>query len=257
MMTPPDPEPTASVQSRRLVAVVGSAVLAIGAMVVIFAMGVRGVPDYPTVAEQPEPPLEGRLAYIRWEDSSGGPYAEPCVFVLDIGGAENAVLCWSSGGVGRSVTGPASDVMPVWLEWDDDGYLRVGGYLSDSEVVVTIDVELGEEIGREERGRAEDFGRSDPPLPVRRDDGALVGTTWSDDGWAEVWIREPGAEQRSLVRDRGPDGYSFWNAGWSPGGDHVLVSDSERRTLVVSVTGDPAPRELVRDVDWVTWYQPS
>jgi hypothetical protein len=58
--------------SRRLVvAVAGLVVLAGVAVVAVFALGVRHVPDYPTLAEQPDPPLTGTIAWSGWTDDQG------------------------------------------------------------------------------------------------------------------------------------------------------------------------------------------
>jgi hypothetical protein len=39
--------------------------------VAVFALGVRHVPDYPTLAEQPDPPLTGTIAWSGWTDDQG------------------------------------------------------------------------------------------------------------------------------------------------------------------------------------------
>lgn len=243
--------------TKLLVAIGGSLLLAVGAIVVIFAVGVRHVPDYPTIAEQPDPPVEGRLAYSTWDvPADVAPYSGgPCLFVQDIGGSLHTISCGEQSLVEGSPGLTAFEQFPQWFGWDDDGHLLVAEYISGPSTrveLVTIDVDTGEELSRDEIDPS-----TQPPDRSQREDGARVGTTWGDDGWAEVWMREPGLPQRQVLRDRGPDGYAFFNAQWSPRGDFVLVQDNERRTIVIAAEGDPVPRVLLSDAESVAWYQPT
>jgi hypothetical protein len=236
----------ASARSRLLIALGGSAVLALAALVVVLAIGIRYVPGYPSVEERPEPLLTGRIAYIRWNDAGGA-----CVHGRAASGGPDTVL-WCAGGAGGYVDKAGTDVYPEWIDWDADGRLLVYGYGPNGLRRLTIEVTTGQIVTQDDLSTSV----SRPDLTTRAD-GAVVGTTWHDDGTAEVMVRVPDGRTTTLFRDRGPDGYTIWNAQWSPHGDFVLAFDNERRVLVISATGEPRPRVLVRDADQVVWYQPA
>jgi hypothetical protein len=238
--------------SRRLVvAVIGAAVLAVLALVVVFAIGIRHVPDYPTLVEEPEPAVAGWIAYVDWETPPASGTFGPCVMVQEILGPPQERWC-QEGNPDQAM--PEAGI-PSWLGADEGGHLLLAFYGGDDIRLLTMDVVTGEILGTTSLPVD-----TRPPDTSRRADGARLGTTYHDDGWAEVWIREPDGTVRTLLRDRGPDGYSFWNPRWSTRGDFVLVGDSEQRTIVVRAEGDPVPRVLSEGpapAGDLIWFQPA
>lgn len=236
------------------VAVAGSALLTVGAVMAIFLIGVRHVPDFPTLAEQPDPPLTGRLAYLTWtpEDDEAS-FGGPCLYVQDLGGERHTISCGDGSESGAATWRPDASI--AWIGWDDAGHLLVAEHATTIDTpseIVTIDVDTGDVLARDEVSAPRP-----PPDHSVSDDGARVSTVWRSDGWAEVWVSRPGERDRVLYRVRGPDGYSFWSAQWSPDGDFVLVSDSEQRTIAIAADGPPAPRVVLRNADMIAWYQPT
>jgi hypothetical protein len=231
---------------RMTVLVIGGALLAIAAITGILLIGVRSVPDFPTLAERPDPTIEGRFAVMTWPDPDGGVPMGPCLEIIEADGAVRPFACADGGGT------PEFE-WPAWFGWDEDGHLLLATFSPDRVITVkTVDVDSGETLS--ERTVPSD---TQPPDTRTREDGAIVGTEQHDDGTAVVWIDEPGLERRTLLRVRGPDGYSFYSAAWSDQGDHVIVNDSEQRAIVMSVTGDPEPTVVSEDVEQIAWYQPA
>lgn len=141
------------------------------------------------------PVVAGRLAYLTWDEQT----AQYCLTVQDLGETPKALSCGFEGGI---EIGEQYDVWPQWMGWDDQGHLLVALYEPRGEgviVLITLDADTGYELTREELPTD-----TRPPDPTRRHDGARVGTTWSDDGTAEVWVREADGERRVLLRQRGP-----------------------------------------------------
>jgi len=219
---------------RIVVAVVAAAALVVVAVAVVFLIGVRDVPDYPSIAEQTQPPLDGRLAIQRGVEQP----RTTCVDIMEAATGAISVSCL-----------PIEDAM--WLGWDADGHLLVASFDSAGPVLRTIDVDSGKTLKEEALPK-----ETQPPDNSKRADGSRVFTEWHEDGRAEVWVDPPDAAASLLFSARGPDGYSFWSASWSPQGDHVLVSDSEQRVIIIAAEGDASPR-TIDDTQQVAWYQPA
>jgi hypothetical protein len=236
---------------RLVVAVIGSAVLAVVAVAVVFGIGLRRAPDYPTLTDEPEPVVSGWIAYLDWEEPQVSGRFGPCVMVQEIGGPPEERWCEESG----SDTAVAQPEMPSWIGADEDGHLLLAIYRGESIEVVTMDALTGDIVSTTTLP-----ADTRPPDTSRRADGARLGTTYHDDGWAELWVREANGSVRTILRDRGPDGYSFWSPRWSTRGDFVLVGDSEQRTIVVRAEGDPVPRVLTdgpAQTGDLVWFQPA
>lgn len=227
---------------RVVIALVGCAVLVVVAVTSVLLIGIRNVPDLPTLREQPDPPVTGRLALQTWDDEEG-----MCIDVeeLDTGERRHA-FC-----EGMPVA-PFDQPMGVnWFNWNDDGQLLLASYEGEDIRLLTFDVDTLDVVS--ETTLPPD---TRPPDRRQRADGSTLTAQWHEDGRATVYVNEPGGTRRTLYETRGPDGYAFWSAEWSSRGDYAIVRDSEDRWIVLRVEGgDPVPRILTTDADQVVWYQ--
>lgn len=224
------------------IAVAGCAVLAVLAMTLLLLIGMRHVPDLPTVEEQPAPPITGRLALQIWDEDEG-----TCIDVQDLGSGERRHV-WCEG----VPVGPFDKIMGIaWFGWSDEGRLQLASYEGSDIRLITFDVDTDAVVDEEVLPTD-----TRPPDTRQRADGSTLTTRSSDDGRAAVYVSSPAGDRRTLYEVRGPDGYSFWSAQWSTRGDHAVVRDSEGRWIVLRVDGDPVPRILTDDADQLAWYEP-
>lgn len=227
---------------RIVIAIAGCAALAVLAVALLLAIGIRHVPDLPTVRERPDPTVAGRLALQVWDDSRG-----MCVDVEELStGERREVYC-----EGMPVSGFEQPMGINWFDWDDTGRLMLASYERDAIRVVTIDVDTGEVV---DEGTLPSDTR--PPDERARADGSTLSYPWNEDGRAVVYVNGPDGARRTLYEVRGPDGYTFVAAAWSPRGDYAVVRDSEGRWIVLRADGEPVPRILTEDADQLAWYQP-
>lgn len=228
---------------RRLtIAIVGCAVLAVLAVTLLLLIGIRHAPDLPTVREQPEPPIAGRLALQVWNEEEG-----MCIDVEELDtGQRRHVSCE---GIPVGPFDKASGIN--WFDWNDDGQLLLASYDGSGILLVTFDVDTNTVV-KEETLPAD----TRPPDTRERADGSTLTTRSSNDGRAAVYVNSPGGDRRTLYEVRGPDGYSFWSAQWSTRGDHAVVRDSKGRWIVLRINGDPVPRILTDNADQLAWYEP-
>jgi hypothetical protein len=212
--------------------------------VVILVFGVIPLPDYPALADQPDPAIPGTVAYMEYEE-------EPCIFTVP-----------ASGGEGREVwCGREFVEFPVWTA---DGLLVVTDWMAEP-VYVLIDPATGEEVDQVPAGDLEDFDARPLPYPgssrQERADGAQLRTEGIRGGKSSVVVRLDGQDQTILAIEDAPSDYRFYEAQWSPDGEWVLVSDTEGRLLIVGADGNPGARILVDDLDeWgpqAAWYIPG
>jgi hypothetical protein len=230
--------------SRRLVvAVAGLVVLAGVAVVAVFALGVRHVPDYPTLAEQPDPPLTGTIAWSGWTDDQG-----PCTWLAELGSEPRQLWC------GEEPDAPFG--YAAWQGFDESGNLIVASYRvgpdTEESTLFTVDPDTLEVIAE----RPIDASERPPDLTVRDDGAEAVVRHGDDDGSWEVQVVQDGTT-RTVLSASGPDDYSMWGAQWSPDGRTIVVFDSARRAIAVAADGEPNPRVIATNADRLAWYQPS
>ncbi len=94
-----------------------------------------------------------------------------------------------------------------------------------------------------------------PSGPVERADGSRL-VTRNDRGHVTVAMVR-GDERTTLLDVTGPRDYGIWDASWSPDGRFALVTDSERRVLVIPADGSRDARALTTRADLLAWYQPA
>ena len=219
-----------------IVAVVAAAVLA------VFALGVRHVPNFPTVTERPDPGLRGRLVYSTYTDPAGR-----CIWVQNLGAAPRQFMCDQSNS--------GYDGYVAWYGFDADGRLvtaRSAGLEGSSFTITTYDAETFVVIST----RPGTANERPPDRQVRADGARVDVASGRRQGSWHIEVTESGVTRR-VASINGPDDYELWNAEWSTDGTWIVVTDSERRFIVVPVSGLAEPRVLLRDVDQLDWYQPA
>lgn len=205
---------------RGVVALVLVVVVAAAVLAVVLLVGIRRVPDYPTVAERRDPAVEGAIAYLQPPDDR----SRPCVVVVA-----------ASGGAATEVYCPADGEEPGLMQWNDDGTLTLGLYVPfETDTAVRIDPRTG----RSERISLNwESAFAYPPDVVsepRASDGARLATDAWDEDDTTAWLDiQTGGDARRLVSARGPRGYGFLDPQWSPDGRWVLFRDTEERLLIV------------------------
>lgn len=230
--------------SRRVVAaVVGLVVLAGLAVIAVFALGVRHVPDYPTLAEQPEPALSGTIAYSGWTDEDG-----PCTWLAELGSPPRQLWC------GEDPSAPFG--YASWVGFDADGNLLVASYKpgtgTEGPELFVVDPNTLEVVSE----RPVDPSEQAPDLSVRADGARAVVRQGDGEGSWELQVVTDGTA-RTVLTAYGPDDYSMWGAQWSPDGRSIVVFDSERRAIAVAAEGEANPRVIATDADQLAWYQPA
>lgn len=226
-------------ERRPFLAAAGAVALVGAAVAAIVVLGGVRYPDLPTVAEQPDPVVEGRIAFARWD---GG---DSCIVVAEAGREPRALTCKDHGGFGG-------------LDWTADGRLRVERWSGSVDEELVLDPATGEVVDR--RVRPDDDGSDDArdhgPPAWEWDDGSRVVVGGAD---RESWVERlgPDGPPERLLTVHGPRGYRFDDATFSPDGDWVLVTDSEERLIVVPAGGGPA-RLLTEDGGAnPVWWQPE
>ncbi len=211
-------------RGRRVWALVVAVVVVVVAVAVIIAFGIVPYPDLPAMADQPDPPVTGQIAYARY-DGDG-----PCVHVVDGRGREDELGC-----------GSAFEGSLRWIDEDRLGVQRFGGSaridvydVATGEVVETL-VDHDEDLF--DRGVLQDVAA----------DGRRV-TTGGEEGrvWVEV-VDDAGAVERVLELD-GPERYQLHDVGWTEDGAWIVARDSGQRVIVVDAEGRVEPRLWAQDV---------
>lgn len=235
---------------RAIVAVVAAGVVIVAAVAVILAFGLIPVPEYPSLAEHPDPSIPGTVAFIQYPDRPD--VSGPCLYLVPAsGGTPRQVLCEAFGEGG-----------PMWTK---DGKVVLWKYPSSYLIV-----DPTSEPTSVERVPGDPEGFKEAPMFMMdraqvRDDGATVLTdrSWETAGAASVVVQSPDGTTRTLLRpERAPADYRFDWAMWSPDGNWVLVTDSDGRLIVADARGgDPNPRILVDGLRVyggnVSWYIPG
>ncbi len=228
-----------------LLAVAAALAVVVAVSAVIFVYGVIPIPDFPSLAEQPQP-IPGTVAFVRWEGRDG-----PCIYTIPAGGGqEERVLC------GRFEGGP--------LAWTPEGNLALLGFQEfGGSLVLIVDPTTGWELDRFSLGREEAtdveqrFFRLSERRQEREDGTQLVFGGFESDEEAELALRHPNGSTEELLRLQDvPRDYAFWDAQWSPDGEWVLLVDSEER-LVVLDAANPEPRLLASRAAEPAWFIPG
>lgn len=230
-------------QRRAVVSIVAAVSVLVIVTVVILVFGVIPLPDFPSLADQPDPSIPGTVAYMEYDET-------PCLFTVP-----------ASGGAGREAwCGREYVEFPAWTS---DGLLVVTDW-DGAPTYVLIDPTSGAEVDVVPAG--DQFNDPDP-LPYQgtarqeRADGATVHTDGVRGGTSSVIVRVDGHDQTILSIQGAPSDYRFYEAQWSPDGEWVLVSDTEGRLLIVGATGTPAARMLMDGLEkWgpqAAWYIPG
>lgn len=229
---------------RAVVSIVGAVLVLLLVTVIIVVFGVIPLPEFASLADQPDPSVPGTVAYL-------GVDEDPCLFTVQASGGEpHEVWC------GREFV-----EFPVW---SSDGLLVLTDW-SAGPTYLLIDPATGTEVDRVPVG---DQGAEGEPPPRRLDerreraDGAVVRTDGRGNGEAAVVVRFPDGSEQTIVSVKdAPADYYFYEAQWSPDGDWVLVTDNAGRLLIVGADGTPGARVLVAGLqDWgaqAAWYIPG
>ena len=229
---------------RAVVSIVGAGLVVLLVMVIILVFGVIPLPDFPSLADQPDPSIPGTVAYVGFD---GGP----CLFTVPASGGETREV-WC----GREYV-----EFPMW---SSDGLLVLNDWTVEPTYLV-IDPVSGTEVDRLPIG---DQGADAEPIPYpldkrrERADGAIVLVEGRGNGEAEVVVRlSDGSERMILSVTDAPSDYYFHESQWSPDGEWVLITDNAGRLLIVGANGTPDARVLVDDLqDWgaqAAWYIPG
>ncbi|GBD86072.1 hypothetical protein BMS3Abin02_02497 [bacterium BMS3Abin02] len=225
---------------RGTLAVVLSVLVLAAVLAVVLVFGVVPFPEYPSLAEQPDPSIPGTVAFIRGDDP-------PCLEVVPAGGGVSRELrC------GRDIGGKG-------LAWTSDGLIVTFDFSAYPPQYALIDPASAQVVERIDAGQ----GGPEPLFAEsgtsRRADGTVLIADRSADG-ATLMIREPNKEPRLLLEVNGPRNYRFNTVTWSPDGNWVMVIDSESHLLIVHALGDPQPRILADGLQpWMSaaWYIPG
>jgi len=213
---------------RSLLAIGAVLVLGAGVVTVILALGVRRVPEFPSLTDHPDPALHGTVAYVSTTSRDGGRW---CVNLVSASGAAaKEIECREGYG------------SPT-LAWQEDGRLALTStYPPLSRTVVDVATGATEAVATDPNDPADAYkmGGAFPPLVLL--DTSPSGErafTWSDRGKAHLAIDGPGGE-RELLSVTGPEPYAFVSTPvWAPDWSWILVQDSEGRLLLVTPT-EPA-----------------
>ena len=222
-------EPSAG--SRRTPAGLAAIAVALAVPAAIWGLGIAPLPEYPSLADRPDPSIPGRIAFVRLGE-------RPCMYVVPAGGgAERRLLCSEEGTWGRGQVawfgGP--------IRWTGDGRIVVQAFGPAGSELIVVDPETG---GVLERIRVEE-PLADGPLPddEARSDGARLIVRRSGRE-SKLGFAPVDASPREIARVSGPPAYAFWEARWSPDGEWILVRDSNQDLLVVRAN-EGAPLRLL------------
>jgi len=222
---------------RAAVAVALSIALLVTTTVAVLVFGIIPLPDYPSLAANPNPAISGTVAFMTYEDTS-------CLYVVQASGGETKQLM--CGLFDRTVE-------PSGLAWTPDGLIEILTYSGQSPVYQLIDPSSGEIVGTAPFG--EDGLKTDTYISQ---DGSTV---FPDNarGTAQIRVAPTVGPIQTVLTVKGPRDYGFGTTIWSPDGQWILAIDSEGTILVLGADGEPGPAILASGgSSWmgVAWYQP-
>ena len=226
--------PSTRSRTRRVVVVVMGSVVAalvvVGGVVALslFRDAAWRAPDFPSLANAPDPTVQGTVAYL--DEATG------CVRVVAAGGGPSRkVYCLEDEPVATSKElGKPLGPQLVWLE---DGRLEVTmfrmtdppGPLFDPGRQWVVDVRTGEveQVPDAEAPGAADRGTH----PTTNARGETVTVETGDRSVEVVLTTQAGPRTLLAVQDIPEGGYAVGAAFWAPSGDWIAVDDG--RILVV------------------------
>ncbi len=226
---------------KALISIIAALVVVGVVVVLVLTLAVIPLPEFPRLADDPDPAIPGTVAFARWEDEG------TCVLTVPASGGEpTEIYCEENGGFGEFSPG-----------WTPDGLLIVEEFGPRGEAFVLVDPDNGEVVERV------DF-RMDEEGPPGRDmvvyeEGPNVFIDGRR-GSAQLILETASGTERVLLEAEGPADYWLDWARLSPDRAWVLVQDSEGRLLVAATEGDPNVRILAEDVEgWMAaaWYIPG
>lgn len=229
----------------------------VGAIVVALGLGAffvvkeikeytRPLPEFPSLADSPDPSLHGTVAYFASEYDETTQTSSGCVRLVAAAGApsrELPVLCFTDEG---GLTGPQLAFLP-------DGRLQVTmfrwptGQPLEVAWQKIVDVAAGdvEEVPADQL----------PEAPFALDPGVgPAGETISAvaaGGQAEIVLTDAAGNARILMSATVSPEYRI-RAAWGPGGDWILADDG--RLLIVTLDDPATTRVLVAEHGGVGGY---
>lgn len=229
--------------SREKRAGLAAAGVALAVAAAIWAFGIAPLPDYPSLADDPDPSIPGRIAFVRLGERT-------CLHVVPAaGGSARRLLCSDEESWGRGQVawfgGP--------IRWTRDGLIVVQAFGPAGSEAIVVHPETGRVLERisVEEPLAE---RPLPGIDDVRSDGAKLIVSRSG-GDAALGITPVDASPRELARVSGPPTYAFWEARWSPDGEWILVRDSNQDILVARASEGTRLRLLADRVSGpFAWY---
>jgi hypothetical protein len=231
--------------SRKVFISVVASVVVIGLVVgLVLAFAIIPLPDFPLLADDPDPAIPGTVAFARWENDG------LCISTVPAGGGdEREIICEQNIGFGEFTAG-----------WTPDGLLIVEEFRPNGEWFRLVDPDTAETV---ERVGFQQTSLGREPIPIRKFEENADGLTLLVEGprgEPRLEVYGNGSVERTILSVDGPADYWFNSASWSPDGEWILLQDSEGRVLIVSPDGDPNARILTDDVDsWMaaSWYIPG
>jgi hypothetical protein len=216
---------------RAVVAVIATALAACIAVAAVLTLGLRRVPNFGALADDPDPRIPGVVAFER--DANG----DECIYVVAAGGgAAHEVRCERLDDEGLDLAG-----------WNADGLLIVRQSSFDGPDLL-IDVQTGREVLSDPGDAQLDVVNRSPT----EHDGSRVAAG-TNEGRAEIVVTGENGSSRVVTSARGPKNYAFEDARWSSDGAWIFFVDSEDRLLVVAADGRRDPRVIVDDVIVPFW----
>lgn len=247
---PPPPSDAAAIDRRRTRIAVGAAfAIVVIVSVVIAIFGVRRPPEFPLLAERPDPSVAGTIAYVVNEDDGS-----TCVHALDASGETPPVELH------------CTEMRHGWIEqlvWTRDGDLVINGSGLRGDPVeqemLIVSYPDGAIIEQTTVAAVEHREQ-----PVERPDGVRVHVRGGTHSGTAAVVAVDDGDERTLAEVETDGRYEFRSARWSPDGAWVLVNDSEGRLLIVDGDGGE-PRVLLESTDdpwrwqesYVAWYVPG
>lgn len=211
------------------------AVLLVGGVLLgILTLGRLHYPVFPSLQERPDPAIPGLIAYLRYEESSGGGRA--CVWVVPASGMEEPrqLTC------DRDLGGPVR-----WVPQGIAVQTRTGTRFFDP---VTGELRGGTTAMGDQLEHPPEAGSPE----ARTHDGVTLLPRSDTPGRAELWLEQADGPQIRVASAEGPRDYAWWDAVWAPGGRWAAVQDSAQRLLIVDTEGG-AVRLLAEDAGQPVW----
>jgi len=229
-------------------ALVGALLVALFTVIIAVSIVVGGpdyskpIPEFPSLAAQPDDALHGTVAYVVVTKDVGAKVMSECARVsVASGSASKDVLCWSF-----------DPTAPVTVKWLDSTRLLVTLFTTPPHALdlhprwaKIIDVSTGstQDVPASELGK----GAIPPSGPTRNVAGETVIATGKD-GNLTLTVRGPSGTQILLaVRDSHP-GWSIQSGpAWSPDGAWILWSDGGR--LLLTTPGEQSATSVLSSAE--------